>query len=165
MPTIASLRPVSSRGLILLLLALATLAPAATVPRYFRAKNSEQWPRVNGVITSSYLQVGYFKHRKGYLPEIRYRYQVGPTEYSGSRRSFDTAHLAAEGASEKVIDAYPVGKSVAVFYDPKNPASALLEPGPASDMTLLYKMDLFFIAAAAAALLIALYKFREPATR
>jgi hypothetical protein len=165
MPPIVSSRSFSSRGLILILLALGTLAPAATLPHYLRAKNSAQWPQANGVITSSYLRVGYFKHRKTYLPEIRYRYQVGPAEYSGSRRSFNTVHLATQAASQSVIDAYPVGKTVAVFYDPKDPASALLEPGIAGDLTLLYKMDLFFIAAFGAALLIALYKFREPVIR
>jgi hypothetical protein len=165
MPPITSSRPFSSRGLIVLLLVLGTLAPTATLPHYLRAKNSAQWPQAIGVITSSYLQVGYFKRRKSYLPEIRYRYQVGPTEYSGSRRSFNTVHLATQAASQRVIDAYPVGKTVAVFYDPKDPASALLEPGIAGDLTLLYKMDLFFIAAFGAALLIALYKFREPAIR
>jgi hypothetical protein len=165
MPQTASSRPFSSRGAVLLLLALAALAPSAALPRYFRAKNSAQWPQTQGIITSSHLVVGRFKQTKGYRPEIQYRYQVGATEYSGSRRSFNRPHLAMQAASQNVIDAYPVGKTVAVFYDPEDPAFALLEPGLAGDMTLLYRMDLFFIAAFGAALLIALYKFREPATR
>ena len=155
----------SSRGVILLLLVLAALPPSAALPRYLRAKNSLHWPQAQGVITSSRLVPGHFKQIKGYRPEIQYRYQVGGTEYLGSRRSFSRPNLATRAASESVIDAYPAGRTVTVFYDPKDPAFALLEPGLAGDMTLLYKMDLFVIAAFGAALLIALYKFREPATR
>lgn len=163
MPPTGSSPPFSPRGAILLLLALATLAPSAALPRYFRAKNSAQWPQVQGVITSSHLVAGRFKQTRGYRPEIQYRYQVGSTEYVGSRRSFDRPRLSSEAASQSVLDAYPLGKTVTVFYDPKDPASALLEPGLATDMPLLYKMDIFLIAAFGAALLIALYKFREPA--
>ena len=165
MPQLTSSPPFSSRGLILLLLVLAALAPSAALPRYLRAKNSLQWPQAQGVITSSRLVLGQFKQTKGYRPEIQYRYQVGATEYFGSRRSFNRPHLATHAASQSVIDAYPAGKTVAVFYDPKDPAFALLEPGLAGDMTMIYRMDLLFIAAFGAALLIALYKFREPASR
>jgi hypothetical protein len=165
MPPITSSRPFSSRGAILFLLVLATLAPTAALPRYFRAKNSATWPQAQGIITSSHLVAGRFKQTKGYRAEIQYRYQAGATEYLSSRRSFENVHLATQAASQNVIDTYPVGKTVTVFYDPKNPASALLEPGLPSEMTMLYKMDLFLIAAFGAALLIAIYKFREPAIR
>ncbi len=165
MPQITSSRPLSSRGLILILLVLAALGPSAALPRYLRAKYSLQWPQAQGVVTSSRLVPGQFKQMKGYRPEIQYRYQVGATEYVGFRRSFNRPPLATHAASQSVIDAYPAGKTVAVFYDPKDPAFALLEPGLAGDMTMLYRMDLFFIAAFGAALLIALYRFREPATR
>src|SRR5579872_362901 len=158
-------RPFSSRGVILLLLALAALAPSAALPRYYRARNSAQWPQAQGVITLSRLVSGRFKQTKGYRPEIQYRYQVGATEYLGSRRSFENVHLATQPASQGVIDADPVGKSVTVFYDPKDPASALLEPGLPSEMNILFKMNLFLIAVFGAALLIAIYNFREPAIR
>ncbi len=165
MAPITSATSFSARGVILLLLAVATLAPAAALPGYFRAKNSVQWPQVQGMITSSRLVPGQFRQARGYRPEIQYRYRVGATEYLGSRRSFNRPQLVTQAASQNLIDAYPVGKSVTVFYDPKNPAFALLEPGLAGDMPLLYEMDLFFIAAFGAALLTALYRFREPATR
>lgn len=155
--------PLSSRGAILLGLTLATLLPCAALPQYLRAKSSAQWPHTKAVITASYLVVGYFKQMKGYRGVVQYRYKVGSVEYSGSRLSFGRTHLAVQDAWQKVIDAYPAGKSVDVFYDPKDPSFAILEPGLLGEMAMLYKMDLFFIAAFATALLIALYKFREPA--
>ena len=157
--------PLSARGAILLGLTLATLLPFAALPQYLRAKSSLQWPHTKAVITASYLVVGHFKQMKGYRGVVQYRYQVGSAEYSGSRLSFGRTHLAVQDAWQKVIDAYPVGKSVDVYYDPKDPGFAILEPGLLGEMALLYKMVLFFIAAFATALLIALYKFREPANR
>jgi Protein of unknown function (DUF3592) len=161
-PTTSSL-PSTSRGAILLVLALATLLPCLALPKYLRAKNSAEWPRAAGVITSSHLVTGSFKQMKGYRGVINYRYQVGSAEYSGSRLSFGRDHLAVRDAWQKVLDAYPAGKTVDVYYDPKDPSFAILEPGLPGEMALLYKMDLFFIATFAAALLIALFKFREPA--
>ncbi len=163
MAPVAPSLPFTSRGAILLVLALASLVPCAALPQYLRAKSSAQWPRAEGVITSSQLVVGHFKQMKGYRGVVQYRYQVRSAEYSGSRLSFGRDHLAVRDAWQKVIDAYPVGKTVDVYYDPKDPGFAILEPGLPGEMTLLYKMDIFFIATFAAALLIALYKFREPA--
>jgi hypothetical protein len=165
MAQITSPNALPSRGILLLGLLLATIIPCAALPQYLRAKNSAQWPQTRGVITSSHLGVGYFKQMKGYRGIVQYRYQVGSAEYSGSRLSFGKVHLAVEDAWQKVIDTYPVGKTVDVFYDPKDPSFAILEPGLIGEMALLYKMDLFFIAVFATALLIALYRFREPATR
>ena len=163
MPQIASSSTLSPRGILLVLLALATLLPCLALPKYLRAKSSSQWPRAAGVITSSHLVAGSFKQMKGYRGVVHYRYQVGSAEYSGSRLSFGRDHLAVRDAWQKVLDTYPAGKTVDVYYDPKDPSFAILEPGLLGEMALLYKMDLFFIATFAAALLIALYKFREPA--
>jgi hypothetical protein len=163
MAPLTSSLPSTSRGAILLALALATLLPCAALPKYLRAKSSVQWPQAKGVITSSHLVVGHFKQMKGYRGVVQYRYQVGSAEYSGSRFSFGRDHLAVQDAWQKVLDAYPVGKTVDVYYDPRDPGFAILEPGLPGEMALLYKMDLFFIAAFATALLIALNKFREPA--
>ena len=163
MPQIASSSTLSPRAILLVLLALATLLPGVALPKYLRAKNSAQWPRSAGVITSSHLVAGSFKQMKGYRGVVQYRYRVGSAEYSGSRLSFGRDHLAVRDAWQKVLDAYPVGKTVDVYYDPKDPSLAILEPGLLGEMALLYKMDLFFISTFAAALLIALYKFREPA--
>ena len=155
---------ISSRGVILLLLALATILPVVGLPKYLRAKKSSQWPSTPGTITYSHIRVVRIRRSRGYLGDIQYRYRVGATDYVGSRMSFARNHVAAAEAWQNALAAYPVGKTVPVYYDPQNPASAVLEPGLVGELNLLYKMDLFFIAAFGGGLLVALYKFREPAT-
>jgi hypothetical protein len=160
----ASIRPPISRSVILLL-ALAMMPFGLALPRYLRAKRSTKWPVAQGVITVSRLQVGYVKRMKGYRGEIRYQYRVGSTDYNGSRLSFERVHLAVEDAWQKVIDDYPVGKTVNVYYDPEEPSFAVLEPGLIGELAPLYQTNLGFLVLFGAGLLIALYKFREPAIR
>ena len=126
------------------------------LPQYIRAKKSAEWPPTNGAITASNLQVRYFRGTKGYYAAIRYRYRVADRDYEGDQISFNRVHAATADAWQKVIDEYPVGKDVKVFYDPKNPSTAVLEPGLHGEIALLYKMTLLYIAGSGLAFLMAI---------
>jgi hypothetical protein len=97
------------------------------------------WPSVAGVVTQSGLDT--FKMRDGignlwYRPwhtmfrsRVVYGYQVDGVAYTADRISFG-AELSASlpflvGALTR---RYPNGSAVNVFYDPANPAQAVLEP-------------------------------------
>jgi hypothetical protein len=149
--------------IIAILLGLALLVPCAALPRYLRAKKSVHWPTVEGVMTVSRLEPGHFKQMKGYYGVVQYRYSVAGANYSGARLSFNRVHLAVKDAWQRVLDTYPVGKTVNVYYDPERPSFAVLEPGLTGEMDLTYKMDIFFILGFGLAFLIALHKSREPA--
>lgn len=153
--------PITKRRAILLVLMLGAILSIVALPQYLHEKKSAQWPRTSGIITISRVQfldrsgsVWTRRRFEGYLGDVQYRYHVGATDYLGSRLSYERAHLAT--AWQNAIRPYPVGKSVTVYYDPRNPASAVLEPGLVGELVLLYKMDLFFIAAFTTSLLIAL---------
>ena len=126
------------------------------LPQYIRAKKSAEWPSTSGIITASSLQVRYFKGMKGYYAAIRYRYRVADRDCEGDQISFNRVHAAVADAWQKVIDEYPVGKDVKVFYDPKNPSIAVLQPGLHGEIALLYKMTLLYIAGSGLALLMAI---------
>jgi Protein of unknown function (DUF3592) len=164
MAPVASFRPITKRGAILFLLALATILSIVALPQYLQARKSAHWPTTSGVITTSRVQfldrsgsVWTRRRFEGYLGDVQYRYHAGAGDYLGSRLSFAQAHVACAECWQDAIRPYPVGKTVTVYYDPRNPASAVLEPGLVGELVLLYKMDLFFIAAFATSLLIALY--------
>jgi Protein of unknown function (DUF3592) len=125
------------------------------LPQYIRAKKSRDWPTTSGQIISSSLQVRYFKGMKGYYAEIRYRYRVGDTNYEGNQISFNRVHAAVAEAWQPVVDAYLVGRDVNVYYDPKNPSIAVLEPGLHGEIALLYKMTLLYMAGSGLAFLMA----------
>jgi hypothetical protein len=76
-----------------------------------------------------------------YYPKIRYQYEVDGKIYTGDRISFS----AVEGGEKKsesqaVVNRYPSGQRVIVYYDPKHPNKAVLERG------LIWKTFMPFIA-------------------
>lgn len=64
-------------------------------------------------------------------PEIQYSYTVGDQKYTGAHLLLDTTHVNPNSAyarqlAYKVADAYKEDKALGVYYDPDNPASAVL---------------------------------------
>ena len=55
---------------------------------------------------------------------IRYRYQVSGKTYEGDRVSLHSAWPSADLRKE-----HPKGSEITVYYDPRNPSFAVLEPG------------------------------------
>lgn len=96
---------------------------------------------------------------KGYYGDIQYRYLVGDTEYLGTRRSFTRVHPAVEDAWQKVIDNYPVGKTVTLYYDPANPGTAVLEPGLRGEMSFLFELDIFCVVSFSVLFLLVFAKY------
>lgn len=100
---------------------------------YTRRKvaQAENWSSTVGTVTLSTIDV----HRSGSrnsipYPDVRYSYQVMGREYEANK-IMPGAEIGGSGA-QKVIDRYPVGAQVTVFYNPNNPYEAVLEKkGPA----------------------------------
>jgi len=155
-PTRQIVAPLPTRKHVLLLLGALIVTLCAALPQYLRARKSAQWPAVRGIIRVSLLKVGYLKSMKGYYGDVQYDYQVDGRTYRGTRLSFNRVHLAVEDAWQREIDQYPVGKTVAVYYDPQHPNIAVLEPGLLGEMKSLFRMVLGLIAFCCAAFVILL---------
>ncbi len=68
------------------------------------------------------------KHGATYSASISYTYQVAGIYYTASRLAFGGA--SGEPAHvQKVLDRFPVGKKIPVYYFPTDPQLAVLEPG------------------------------------
>lgn len=68
--------------------------------------------------------------------EMDYSYSVNGISYSGHRFRYDDHNMAFEWTT--AVDDFPSGSSRTVFYDPRNPADSVLEPGvDGCDMMLL----------------------------
>ena len=64
-----------------------------------------------------------------YRVAIRFSYQVAGREFhSGNWKWGWTAIYGSREKPTAIVAGYPVGKSVQVFYDPTEPATAVLEP-------------------------------------
>ena len=98
---------------------------------YRQGAESEAWPSTNGIVTQSRVEDLYRSNdRRLYRPAVEYRYQVGDLEYLSSRiRLGNTESYDKNGIARKLVENYYFGKEVIVFYDPRDPKLAILEPG------------------------------------
>ena len=94
----------------------------------FRSMQCENWPQTEGVIQSAELTHHSNKHEI-YGEKISDTYQVANIAYSSERVSFGELETAEQAHAKAILDRFPVGKQVAVFYSTANPASAVLETG------------------------------------
>jgi len=99
-----------------------------------KAKESVNWPSAAGKILSSEQEKrtstegnGSSKETKTYyVAVINYEYQVDGKAYTSNRIGF----AGQSGVqSSALVNKYPKGKSVSVFYCPNNPEEAVLEKG------------------------------------
>jgi len=122
---------------------------------YNNVKNSHQWPSINGKILSSEVnqEREFTGNTKGsrisetrikFYPIIKYSYIVAERDYQSERITLG-AHPRIRGTimdiississnsklewAQKIVDKYPIGADVKVFYDPNSPKEAILEPG------------------------------------
>jgi hypothetical protein len=143
----------SKPALLVVLGAITLLSCYVMLPQYLRANESAFWPQTQGVITTSHLATGYFKGMKGYYGVIEYDYSVGATRFHGTRLSFNRVHLAVQSAWQPVVDSYPVGKQIIVYYDPQTPSFAVLEPGLHHEMHDMFILAIALITLSAATFL------------
>lgn len=121
---------------------IGSVLGAAGVSNLWRAWASRNWPRADGVITFGRVDdsrsiTRNSEGRKIYSTtfgaRIIYTYEVkGQKFYSNVRRFGQFAAADADWA-EEIATRYPMGKAVAVAYDPENPSLAVLEPGIGSE--------------------------------
>jgi len=103
-----------------------------------KAKTSENWPTTEGQVVSSDIVTGIDWRRTGkdrrtyttYKPIVLYEYSVNDTKYSSNMVSFvgeDESEM--QGHARRIVNRYPPGKKVIVYYNPDNPKEAVLETG------------------------------------
>ena len=97
------------------------------------AKQSEKWPVVNGTVILSKIEkrentTGTGVKRRttvSYLPKIEFKYSIKGREYKSNNVVFGQS---TEGAGN-IVQRYPKGEKVKVYYNPSDHATAVLEPG------------------------------------
>lgn len=99
-----------------------------------RGQGEANWPRVEGQVTSARVVALERETPEGmvraYTPVIHYAYSIRGVAYESQQRNVSPDNTATFQAPEKaqaVVDKYPSGSSVRVFYNPANPKQAVLE--------------------------------------
>jgi hypothetical protein len=110
------------------------------------ALKSESWPAVQAQIVSSRLRTSLEgdANVRVYHPEYTYRYQVEGNEYTASM--YRLGETAAKHNNRKDAEAarIPSGSSISVYYDPDDPAQAVMVTGAGIGAYVPLMMGLFF---------------------
>ena len=117
-----------------------------------KAKASADWPSSPGQIVSSSVEgrsstgdVG--RSRTTYHADIVYEFLVGGMTFNGTRVAYGDYGSSSSSHSTRIVDRYPKGKSVTVYYMPENPEECLLEPGVHAQAWILPGLGLICFAA------------------
>lgn len=94
-----------------------------------KANASAGWPAVDGRIVSSGMAESKQDEGVFFWVHVAYQYSVGQRVYSGTRVNFAPDTIKKPRKAREIMDRYPSGKTVKVFYNPANPVEAVLEPG------------------------------------
>ena len=96
------------------------------------AQRTLSWPQASGKIVESRVEMQGVADDST-VARIVYSYEVNGTPFKGNRlggTGMQTPHM--------LVKKYPVGAAVHVFFDPADPASAVLERGTEGTMVLAF---------------------------
>ncbi len=110
---------------------------------YQKGMASEKWPMAKGTVIQSEIKkskrttgTGSSKRTEiRHIPKVEYTYNVDGQPYRSSRITFGAVNALNASAT---VNRYPKGKSIEVFYDPKNPDEAVLQPGADSTSSIVF---------------------------
>ena len=116
-----------------------------------QARKSEHWLTTTGKIISSDLDSLTETNEEGfstttYIAKILFTDEISGVPYQGDCINFDygmrTSNLRIQQA---IIDQYPEGRSVTVYYDPEKPDQAVLERKVNAAFTTLVVAAIFIL--------------------
>jgi hypothetical protein len=95
-----------------------------------KQKTSFQWPTTSGTIVHSERVYEPSRDNSHYRADVTYSYQLNGARYMSHQISLWSADLDNYDEVNKVfVSNHQPGTAVDVYYDPKNPANAVLIPG------------------------------------
>ncbi len=140
--------------LVAFVLAFAAMLLAATFAKFAEVRAASRWPQAEGVVVKSEvearerpaLEAGEAATISSY-PLVEYAYEVGKRKLRARR--IGIAEIAPNVGIEEALAKYPVGAKVTVYYDPLDPAKAVLErelpAGFHRGMVIVYTATAFVI--------------------
>ena len=95
------------------------------------AYESNKWNNTEGQIAHSDIKISQDSdgNKTNYQPVVKFDYKVVGKSLQGDRVVFGTVVSVDYNASLRIVQKYPRGKQIPVFYDPDNPHNSVLEAG------------------------------------
>lgn len=106
--------------------------------------DSRLWKPIQGKITTSHLVRNKdCNGLPGYHYMIAFEYEFNGQEYIGDEVRIGGFRYFSKARAQKMLEKYPVGKTVTVFYDPDYPDCSVLEQG--FSLECIYPISIFSI--------------------
>lgn len=107
---------------------------------------SKSWPITNGTITSSEVDSWMKDGNSQYDARINYSYNVNRKTYNSTKVYYSGSYSGSNITKAKeLVNEFPVGTTVDVYYDPDVPESAALKPGVSGNNLLMAALPLIFL--------------------
>ena len=131
-------------------IALGAIFVILAVVQFLKArKAAKSWLTTPGTIISSIVETRRERDMDGdrhtyHEPKVTYKYQVNELTYQGEAVGFGRSTVRQSKAAQ-VVARYRQGDPVTVYYDPADPAKAVLEARSVSAVNILV-LGIVFIA-------------------
>jgi len=130
-------------SLVFLIVAIGALWWGATTAR--NASVSKNWPAVPGTITVSQVAISTDDDGTTYYADVQYKYVVNDRWYTADTVNFGEYGSGSRSRVDKIVARYPPGSQAAVYYNPDDPDTAVLEPGVSWGSYFGFLMSLAFL--------------------
>ena len=90
---------------------------------------SREFAQTTGHVKSSKVTSYYGGRSISYIADIVYDYTVNGRTFSGSKLRYGVMFNSSRDQAQSAVDRHPAGRETPVFFDPANPADAVLEAG------------------------------------
>ncbi len=109
------------------------------------ASVSTAWPVTQGEITSSSVDISTDDDGTTYYADIKFKYVVNDRWITADVVNFGEYGSSNPNYAGDIVDKYPVGKVVNVYYNPEKVETAVLEPGLTWSSYFILIMGIIFI--------------------
>jgi hypothetical protein len=140
--------------MLLIIAAIPILIAGLILRKAAQLRDAASWPSTRARIVKSQPRVVRQRHagevaQVTNVPDIEYEFSLGDRIVRGTRIGIGEI---AGASTEETLDRYPVGATVPVYYDPKNPQQAVLQRDPPFPVVRLYLVAAAVLIAGFAAL-------------
>jgi hypothetical protein len=126
----------------ILLLGISLLLVVRATGVWLRTSAARRWPSTSGTVVDSRIIESEDDGDLYYHPEVQFRYQVNGKVYPsdqwaiGSRVVWGGQRRDPKKA-QSVVERYPAGRAVQVYYNPRQPEQATLEVRSVNTLPLI----------------------------
>ncbi|MCK9614100.1 MAG: DUF3592 domain-containing protein [Candidatus Omnitrophica bacterium] len=113
---------------------------------------SKSWPLTTGKIVSSEVRKQVSRARgnrpnpASYQPYVLYEYSVGGNRMQSEQLAFGGRMQVSEKRAQKIIENYPAGKNIPVYYNPQKHTQSVLIAGNVIGVYIMLAFGFVFIA-------------------